>query len=80
MATYTQLIEHVRKTDDFVAQTCWIAHVKEKHGLTRGMAPNRQSIRTRVKPCPPEKEAAIERALRHFGMLPGVSRERRAES
>lgn len=70
MATYTQLTEHIRKTYRFVAQTCWIAYVKEKHGLTRAIAPNRHSASSRVKPCPPEKEAAIERALSHFGMLP----------
>jgi hypothetical protein len=60
MATYSQLIEHIGKVYQFVGQTCWIAHVKEKHGLTRGFAPNRYSAKIRVKRCPPETEAAIE--------------------
>lgn len=68
MASYQELIDYIRTNEGFTAQTCWIAHVKEKHGLTRGPAPNRQRSE-RAKPCPPGKEAAIERALRRFGMI-----------
>jgi hypothetical protein len=68
MASYQELISYIRKSEGFVAQTCWIAHVKEKHGLTRGPAPNRKGSE-RAKPCPPSKEPAIERALRRFGMV-----------
>ena len=68
MATYREIIRHIRKTEGFVAQTCWIADVKEQHGLTRGVAANRQGV-GRIKPCPPGKKAAIERALRHFGII-----------
>jgi hypothetical protein len=69
MATYGEIIDRVRQPDGFVAQTCWIAEVKASHGLTRGEAPNRISSRTKVKPCPPHRRAAIERALVHFGMV-----------
>lgn len=69
MATYKEIIEHVRKADGFVAQTCWIADVKAPHGLTKGQAPNRLDPKRKVKPCPPAKRAAIERALAHFGMV-----------
>jgi hypothetical protein len=69
MATYREIIEHIRRTDGFVAQTCWIADVKAAHGLTRGEAPNRISSKSKVKPCPPHRRAAIERALKHFEMV-----------
>ena len=68
MATYREIIDHVRENDGFVAQTCWIADVKASHGLTKGPAPNRLDPKRKVKPCPPSKRAAIERALSHFGM------------
>lgn len=69
MATYREIIDRIRQTDGFVAQTCWIADVKASHGLTRGEAPNRISTNTKAKPCPPHRRAAIERALMHFGMV-----------
>ena len=67
MATCRELITRIQKEDGFVAQTCWIAQVKFKHGLVRYAAANRGPWS--IKPCPPEKEAAIERALRHFRMI-----------
>ena len=69
MATYRQIADRIRQTDGFVAQTCWIADVKASHGLTSGEAPNRIDPERKVKPCPPAKRAAIERALIHFGMI-----------
>jgi len=67
VATYRELVSRIQKTDGFVAQTCWIAQIKAKHGLIRYPAANRGPWG--IKPCPPEKEAAIERALRHFSMI-----------
>lgn len=69
MATYKQITDRIRQTDGFVAQTCWIADVKASHGLTRGEAPNRIDPDRKIKPCPPTKRAAIEKALIHFGMI-----------
>lgn len=69
MATYRKVQEDIRNRHDRVMKTCWIADVKASHGLTRGMAPNRQSAATRVHPCPPEWRPIIEDSLRRFGML-----------
>jgi len=69
MATYPEITEWIKKRHGFTAQTCWIADVKSAHGLTRGHAPNRINPRAKVKPCPPNKRAAIEAALRHFHMI-----------
>jgi len=52
----------------FSPRTGWIAHVKELSGLRLRPTHNRRDPR-RVDPCPPERRAAIEEALRHFGIL-----------
>ena len=69
MATYSQITDWIRKKHGFTAQTCWIADVKSARGLTRGQAPNRISSTVKVKPCPANRRAAIEDALRHFQMI-----------
>jgi len=69
MATYREIQDHIRARERFVPQTCWIAHVMSDHGLTTRLAPNRISASERAKPCPHDKRAAIEAALRHFGMI-----------
>ena len=68
MATYQEIQRYLKQRYGFVAQTCWIAHVKELSGLAVRRSPNRQSSK-RVKPCPPVKQEAIREALEHFGML-----------
>jgi len=52
----------------FVPETCWIAHCKERSGLPLREASNRHGAK-RVKPCPPEKQVAIEKAFQHFGLI-----------
>ena len=68
MGTYRQIQDWVKERHGFKPKTCWIAHCKELCGLPKRDAPNRQGEQ-RVQPCPPEKQAAIEEALGHFGML-----------
>lgn len=68
MATYHLISEHVRRTEGFVPKTCGIADVKERNGLPVQRASNRAGGDRQV-PCPLDKRPAIERALRHFGML-----------
>ncbi len=69
MATYREIQSRIKEKHGYVPATCWIAHVKADHGLTRGVSPNRQDLKARVKPCPPAARPQIEAALRHFGML-----------
>lgn len=67
MPTYEDVQEYTRKHYGWVAQGCWIAHVKEIRAL-----PLRKSKRgdaARVKPCPPDKQAQVEAAMRAVGML-----------
>ncbi len=68
MAPYREIQLWVRQRFGFVPQTCWIAHVKEIHGLPKRTSWNREGPE-RVKPCPPEKRPAIEAAFKHFGMI-----------
>ena len=69
MATYSQIQDHVRILGGRGVKTCWIAHVKSDYGLAKGQAPNRHDPKARVHPCPPEKRAVIEQALRELGMI-----------
>jgi len=69
MATYQQIAERVKSKNGFVPKTCWIAHVKADHGLTKRVAFNRMSATNRIHPCPADKRAAVENALKHFGMI-----------
>jgi len=67
--TYTDIQGWVATTYGYRPETAWIAHVKALCGLTLRPAPNRRPRRRR--PCPPEKQAQIAAALRHFGLIPG---------
>lgn len=69
MATYAAIREYVRNKHGFQPMTGWVAHVKDDHGLVRSQAPNRLDPTKRVNNCPHDKRAAIEDALRHFGMI-----------
>lgn len=69
MATYRQISEWVKRNFDFVPKTCWIAHVKELHGLPVKAAHNRHDLAVRVMPCPEDKKLPIEAAFRHFKMI-----------
>ena len=69
MATYPQISARACELGGRGIAPCHIAHVKADHGLTRGIAYNRQSASRRVKPCPASKRAYIEQALRDLGML-----------
>jgi hypothetical protein len=49
----------------------YIAQVKAKNGIIERDCYNKSKTEgNRVPKCPPEKEKAIEEALRHFQMIP----------
>jgi hypothetical protein len=66
--TYTDIQRWVAETYGYRPETAWIAHVKALCGLTPRPAPNRGAQRRRL--CPPEKQAQIAAALRHFELIP----------
>lgn len=67
--TYKDIQEYIREKYKFVAQTCWIADVKEMCGLKVEKAHNRLSDDSRVKKCPKEKIGYIKEALRYFDII-----------
>lgn len=69
MATYEQIRDNILTMHGKYAPNCWIAHVKEQNGLNPRPAPNRQSLRFRMKPCPADAKLLIEASMRRFGMI-----------
>lgn len=70
MATYKQIQDHLKGKYNRTFKSCWIAHIKSEHGLTKGHSPNRHDPTKRVHPCPDEHRYKIEEAFRHFQMIP----------
>ena len=68
MPTYVDVQKCVKAQFGFVPKTCWIAHVKELNGLNTRRAQNRGSG-SRKYPCPTDKRIAIEKCLRHLGVI-----------
>src|SRR5438309_11227607 len=69
MATDAEIQKFVQRHHGFIPKTGWIAHVKEVHGVpTRAWRVHRDRD---LEPCPSEKRAAIEEALRNsLGSFP----------
>ena len=71
-ATYDEIKEWVQKHyDGMKVSNLYIAQIKDKHGLDKRENYNiSKNSEAKVPVCPPEKEQAIEAALRHFRMIP----------
>lgn len=69
-ATYTEIKEWVWKEYGLKVSSLYVAQVKQKHGIKERECYNRpKTDEGKVPHCPPEKETAIEAALKHFGMI-----------
>ena len=68
-ATYDQIKSYVLETTGLNVSTLYISQVKHKHGIIERENYNLGSGKAPVPTVPPEKEAAIEEALRHFQMI-----------
>ena len=70
-ATYQQIKDYVLEHTGLHVSTLYIAQVKANHGIIERDCYNKAKTEgNRVPKCPPEKEKAIEEALRHFQMIP----------
>jgi len=69
MATYKEIQKNVKENYGVTIKTCWIADVKDKHGLISRPATNRISLKTKVYPCPEKYVEMIEDTLRFFKMI-----------
>ena len=69
--TYKQIQEYVLEHTGLKVSALYIAQVKAKHGIIERENYNKPKTEgNRVPKCPPEKEKAIEDAMKHFGMIP----------
>ena len=68
-ATYDQIKAYVRETTGLNVSTLYISQVKHKYGIIERENYNLGNGKAPVPTVPPEKEAAIEDALRHFQMI-----------
>ena len=68
-ATYDEIKAYVSEKYGYKIPSLYIAQVKEKVGLAKRENYNTGEGKGVVPHCPPEKEEAINDALRHFGMI-----------
>ncbi|MDE7352091.1 MAG: methyltransferase domain-containing protein [Acetatifactor sp.] len=69
-ATYGKIKEYVKEKHGLNVSSLYIGQIKEKCGIDKRDNYNLpKSENAKVPKCPPEKEAAIMDAFRHFGMI-----------
>ncbi|MDE7245316.1 MAG: 23S rRNA (uracil(1939)-C(5))-methyltransferase RlmD [Oscillospiraceae bacterium] len=70
--TYPEIKAWVLENHGLKVSPLYISQIKRKHGLPADESYNKpKSEDAKASPqCPPEKEVAIEAALRHFGLIP----------
>ena len=69
-ATYGEIQAHVKEQTGLNVTPLYIAQVKRKHGIIERECYNKaKSEGAKMLICPPDKEKAIEEALRFFGMI-----------
>lgn len=69
-ATYREIQQYVLKETGLIVSKLYIAQVKDKCGMDKCPNYNLPKNKDARQPqCPPEKEAAIMAALKHFNMI-----------
>lgn len=68
-ATYAEIHSYVKEQTGLHVSYLYIAQIKGKYGIKERENYNKGSNLARVPTCPPEKEAAIVHAFKHFGMI-----------
>ncbi len=69
-ATYDEIKEYVLENTGLKVSQLYIAQIKRRYGIIERVNYNLpKSDNAKVPNCPPDKEAAIVEALRHFGMI-----------
>lgn len=66
---YKKIIAYTKETYGCMVKTCWIADMKERHGLPVRKASNRIDPNVRTNPCPDKYAEIISDAFRHFNMI-----------
>ncbi|OUN75337.1 23S rRNA (uracil(1939)-C(5))-methyltransferase RlmD [Faecalibacterium sp. An58] len=69
-ATYSEIKQWIQAEYGLKVSSLYVAQVKQKHGIIERECYNNPKSENVTRPqCPPEKEAAIEAALKHFKMI-----------
>ena len=68
-ATYEEIKQYVLDNNGFKVSQLYVTQIKRKHGLVERTNYNTGSGKSKVPKVPPEKEKAIEDALRYFKMI-----------
>lgn len=69
-ATYDEIKGYMLEKHGLKVSNLYIAQVKQKYGIIERENYNKPKSKNARQPkCPPEKEAAIVEALKHFGMI-----------
>ena len=68
-ATYREIQHYIEETYGFVPHPSWIAQVKEAHNINLVRNQSERKGINRANPCPRNKIASVEEALKHFGMI-----------
>ena len=69
-ATYSEIKQWIQAEYGLKVSSLYVAQVKQKHGIVERECYNKPKSENAKQPkCPPEKEAAIEAALKHFKMI-----------
>ncbi|MBR3742245.1 MAG: 23S rRNA methyltransferase [Clostridia bacterium] len=69
-ASYGEIKDYVFQHTGLKVSCLYIAQVKAKNGIIERACYNKpKSEGNRIPQCPPEKEKAIEDALKHFQMI-----------
>lgn len=68
-ATYAEMKQYVMENAGLNVSQLYIAQVERKHGLIERINYNVGDGKSKVPQVTPEKEKAIEEALRHFKMI-----------
>lgn len=69
MATYKEIQNYIKVKYSKSVKICWIADMKEYHGLKKKVAPNRISLDSKTNPCPDNRKEMITDAFKYFDML-----------
>lgn len=69
-ATYQEIKDYVLEHSSLKVSSLYIAQVKQKCGIIERENYNKPKSEDSKQPqCPPDKEKAIKKALKHFGMI-----------
>ncbi len=69
-ATYEEIKRYVSEHSGLNVSTLYIAQIKQKYGIIERENYNKPKSDNAKQPkCPADKEAAVAKALRYFGMI-----------